>query len=341
MTALSKTKTWTKYSTFIVPGSGPTPQAGQTQANSDGRLLFYRLKTTFLAAGWTVVRSCGYYDDGGGAAWHFGTADHWPDAESVRWKEADNKFGWIVLKNTNLHAVGNGFQVLIALNHDRANTIYGTLSFACEGGYTAGSETVRPTATDEVVLLNDDLWNPDAGVMFENSAVNIWYPSDGTSFRLWWGRSITGTSLSPVWFFERLVDTPAWLDKPVIVLMIKIDLASNVFGQTIGYPGRAYFCCDDLKGLGFALSLEASNAGALINHAACKVPDMGGRWPVFPISAVSTSLLARGYLGRLTDLWAVPSTLAFGDYMPSTGGKEYVVINTLLMPNDGTTIQYP
>jgi hypothetical protein len=339
MAAPVKTKTWTKYSTYIVAGSGPTPQVGQTQANSDSRLAFYRLKTTFLAAGWTIVSSCGYYDAGGGAAWNYGAADHWPDAASVRWKEVGDKFGWIVLKNTNLHAVGNGFQVLIALTNDRNYTAVGTLAFSCEGGFSDGTELVRPTAVDEALIYNNTSWTGASNGDFSATAINIWYPSDGTSFRVWWGKTpLTSTHVNPMWFFEKLVDTPDWLDKPVIAGATYVQTESTMYataGTNLKFSAVGY------NGQSVGLTTESNQSGVLVNHAAVQQVDMGGRWPVFPISAVSTSILARGYLGRISDLWAVPEAIAIGDYMPSTGEKDFVVMPNILMPNDGTLIQLP
>jgi len=343
MAAPVRTKTWTKYSTFVAAGSGPTPQAGQDQTNSDSRLVFYRLKTTFLAAGWTVVRSCGYYNAGGGAAWNYGAADHWPDAAAVRWKEADNKYGWIVLRNTNLHAGGAGFQVCIALSNDRLSTMRGTLAFSCEGGFANGSETARPTATDEVLVFDSEVWTGYVYSTFANNTLNVWYTSDGTSFRVWWGNGLANLILNvnPPWLFERLVDAPSWLDKPVVAGCMRWDMAEIFQTSPANGPRRLYFCCDEFIKCGTMLTAEANASGVLIKHTACQAPDLGGKWPVFPVSVISMSPLVNGYVGKLADMWAVPQALAFGDYMPGDGSKQFVVMHDLLLGNDGTAIMVP
>jgi len=342
MAAPSKTKTWTKYSTYVATTDGPPPQpGGQTDRQSASREVFYRLKTTFLAAGWTVVSSCGKYDDGGGEAWHYGAADHWPSAVAVRWKEPDNKYGWIVLRNTNLHAGGNGFQVCIALTGTINSTQTGTMGFSCEGGFSGGSDMARPTATDEVIVFNNELWTGYSLSSFENNAMNIWYTSDGTSFRLWWGNGISNLTLNinPPWMFERLVDAPSWMDKPVVAGYMRWDMTHlfNVSSAT----RRLYFCCEDFLKCETMITAESDNAGVLIKHVACQSPDIGGRWPVFSVSVISQSAFVNGYVGKLADLWAIPEALAFGDYMPGDGSYQFVVMNDLLLANDGTTVILP
>lgn len=338
-----RTKTWTKYSTYVATADGPPPQPSQNVSESASREVFYRLKTTFLAAGWTVVSSCGKYDDGGGEAWHYGAADHWPSAVAVRWKEADNKYGWIVLRNTNLHAVGAGFQVCIALTGTVNSTQTGTMAFSCEGGFTGGSETARPTATDEVLVFNNQQWTGYVYSSFENNALNIWYASDGTSFRVWWGNGLSNLILgiNPPWLFERLVDAPSWMDKPVVAGCMRWDMAEMFQTNPANGPRRLYFCCDEFLKCEAMLSAEANNAGVLIKHTACQAPDLGGRWPVFPVSVISLSPLVNGYVGKLADLWAVPQALAFGDYMPGDGSRQFAVMHDLLLGNDGTAVMLP
>jgi len=339
MAAPVRTKTWTKYSTYVATADGPPPQPGQDAGESASREVFYRLKATFLAAGWTVVSSCGKYDDGGGEAWHYGATDHWPNAVAVRWKEADNKFGWIVLRNTNLHAGGAGFQVCIALTGTVNSTQTGTMAFSCEGGFTGGSETARPTATDEVVVFNNEQLTGYSLASFENNAMNIWYTSDGTSFRLWWGKGLANMTLdiNPPWLFERLVDAPSWMDKPVVAGSTRWE-AMDLFADS---SRRFYFCCDEFIKCDVLLSAEANASGILSRQAQFQVPDPGGRWPVFPVSVISRSPLVNGYVGKLADMWVVPTALAFGDYMPGDGSKKFVVMNDLLLGNDGTAVMLP
>lgn len=344
MSAPTKEKTWTKYSTFVTSGTGPTPQSGQSQDNSDGRLVFYLLKSQFLAAGWEVVSSCGYYS----SAWHVGEDDHWIDAASVRWKEADNKFGWIVLKNTLLHSGGEGFQICIALtalasSGYSSNTI--TLAFACEGGFTGGSTTARPTATDEVVIFNNEVATGYVYSTFTDNALNIWYSSDGEAFRLWWGNGISNLILdvNPPWIFEKIQNAPIWLDKPVMAGVMRWDAEGSFLKDGGSYtPKRFYFCCDEFTKCPLMFSAEGTHSGGVLSkQTSCQLADLGGNWPVFPISVVSVSPLVNGCLGTVADMWLVPTALAFGDYMPGDGSKEFVVMHDLLLANDGTSVIIP
>lgn len=346
------TKTWTKYSAWIQDGDGPPPQSGQTSDRSAARLIMYIIKTQMLAAGWTVVSSCGYYDSGGGESWHYGASDHWPDAASVRWKEADNKFGWIVLKNTILHNEGNGFQVCFSLDRDRAQTYYMTMALSWEGGFSGGDEFNRPIATDEVVVYNNEAWYSTAAAGFSQCplALNIWYTNDGECFRAWGaGQIITDQgaemykSMHP-FMFERLCDPPDWLGAPVVAGIMRwrrqsmMDTSSalsssnarRMFFYQEGIVQFAMMSCEGIYGI-----------GPLTDHAACQMADLGGHWPVFPITAFSESPMVPGRLGELFDFWAVPTIMASGDYMPGDGSKQMVIIQGILQGNDGTFVITP
>lgn len=353
MTAPTRSKTWTKYSAWIQDGDGPTPQAGQSSDRSAARLIMYLIKTQMLAAGWTVVRSCGYYDDGGGAAWHFGEADHWPDAASVRWKEADNKFGWIVLKNTNLHAVGNGFQVMFALDAAVTLTYRMTMHTSIEAGFTGGSETVYPTATDAVVIYDDatDAWYSTVSAGYPQCplALNIWYSSDGQSFRAWGSTGFATyvpsedqMSLHPL-MFERLVDAPAWMDKPVVAGSMRWRTA-HIFTpiNNATYQRNLFFGHESVRKCAVMMSAEAvQGTGVLVNHSASQVADPGGKWVAYPMNVISLNQMVPGFIGRFADFWAVAEALPSGDYFPGDGSRELVVVQGVLQGNDGTVVVLP
>lgn len=348
MTEPTRTKTWTKYSAWIQTSDAPTPQTGQDADRSAARLILYLIKTQMLAAGWTVVRSCGYY----GGAWNHGAADHWPTADSVRWKEADNKFGWIVLKNTNLHADGNGFQVMFALDADRTLTYRMTMHTSIEGGFTGGSETAYPTATDAIVIYDDasDAWFSTTGGGFPQCplALNIWYSSDGQSFRVWGATQIVLNQTNEILYslhpmmFERLVNAPSWLDKPVLAGVMRWRRASMATpGSTASYERRLYFGCEGVVKCAVLMVAEGINNGLLINHAASQIPDMGGRWAVYPVSVISMNGMVPGVVGTLADFWMVPDALVTGDYFPGDGSRELAVIQNVLQGNDGTAVSIP
>jgi hypothetical protein len=309
----------------------------------------FMIKTQMLAAGWTVVSSCGYYS----GAWNYGAADHWPTADSVRWKEADNKFGWLVMKNTNLHAGGNGFQVMFALDKTATLTYYMTMKTSIEGGFSGGNETTAPDATDSVMVLNSavDTWYTTVGVgqLQCPVALNIWYSSDGQSFRIW-GAGVISTNppteeqraIHPM-MFERLVDAPAWMDKPVVSGILhwrKADMFT--WANTAYSQRRLYFSQGSIHKCAVMMTAEAiGTTGVLVTHTASQSADPNGNWTVYPASVFSVNGMVPGYIGKFADFWAVPDALATGDYFPGDGSREMVVIQGVLQGNDGTAVSLP
>jgi hypothetical protein len=66
--------------------------------------------------------------------------------------------------------------------------------------------------------------------------------------------------------------------------------------------------------------------------------DAGGNWVCPPVSLASEDASFTMYLDRFSDLWACPDNLANGDYVPSGGGRDYVVFGNILLPNDGSVV---
>ena len=144
--------------------------------------VWLQIKNTligFASNPWVVWGSC----DGAG---NFSTTedgqDYWQnDPANLRHAQAGSPHSWMVLKNT-----ANGMQVCLDIVHggstayNMGSIVVSWVGFATAGG-TAGSNTNRPTAVDEVVFVSAAACFPNANVGYMNHYL---HSTDGEETRI-------------------------------------------------------------------------------------------------------------------------------------------------------------
>lgn len=305
-------------------------------------------KEALVASGWTVVGSCGY----NGSIWVAGMdgIDRWTSADAVTGRTGDfvppydGTYSWIVLRNLAMSSVGGGYQILISPEMYDANNNWPIYIRESYGGfYTGGSTEAKPTASDEVPLL--DSYPSDAGGVVNRvltvsgnytRGVTVLTSTDGQCTRNLFS-SAAGTVLLVV-SFERVQDARTWWDKPVIAGVSRptyVDLNTAQFGSnvkmmlragsTLGIP--AYFSAD-----GFG------TAGVAGKQTFLAGPDPNGNWMCSPVGLIGTAGGTMGYVGRLADAYWVHENMANGDYYPDDGTMKWVVFGDLMHASDGTAV---
>jgi hypothetical protein len=268
------------------------------------------------------------------------SVDRWTTADSVTGKYGapyDGYFSWIVLEQAAMST--GGYQILLSPEMYDANNNWPIYIRESYGGlYTGGSSTAKPTAVDEVPLLESSpsLNNQVLTVLGNYTrGVTVLASTDGLCTRNLFS-SAAGTVLF-VMSFERVQDARAWWDKPVLSGGCRPTYAdwnglalSNVKlltrgGNTIGIP--TYLSAD-----GFG------TAGAAGKQAFLAGPDPNGNWMCSPVGVVGTSGGAMGYVGRMADAYWVHENMANGDYYPDDGTMKWVVFGDIMHAGDGTAI---
>ncbi len=134
---VSKDKTWLIASTTIAP-------LGSTDLTK--QRVLYQLKVEYVAAGWAVEGSSD------AAAAGMDDVDRWLDEGDVTWADP-GAHSWIVLSKDGEHMCIDCFDT-----NAPASASYATDIDVCwsRAGFTGGSTTVRPVATDEACLSQMD-----------------------------------------------------------------------------------------------------------------------------------------------------------------------------------------
>jgi hypothetical protein len=121
--------------------------AAQGSAIATSRALLFAIKQGFISFGvnpWAVRYSCngttaGTVNDG---------VDRWVTDADLVWSTGTSAKSWTVLRNAD------GFEVMIECRSGGATGRNLCVAVSASAHFTGGSTTVRPTATDEMVLID-------------------------------------------------------------------------------------------------------------------------------------------------------------------------------------------
>jgi len=310
---------------------------GVLTAADTSKELGYLLKESLLygtdglkggPAAWSVAGS----GDGVDPASGMDAVDRWTNRTKV--VMAAGNHSWIVVKQPALGSAPGYLQVCIDFN----SATNGTLSvvFSRAAGFTGGSISARPTATDQVVIAEATaLWPTTAAV--GSCGINCLKSTDGKVTRLM--RSVDGIfSTSRVyWFMEQLNQVETYWPSDCVVGVCAMSISglagsSHIFTQQ-GSSHAGRMSCDGTYN--YQLSNALSVSGMLR-------PDYGGAWPVYPCGFYVDTGLFKGKIGDFFDLWAAPETLPNYEYLAGSGGDfEFVNVGGIVQPWVGTTLIVP
>jgi len=264
-------------------------------------------------------------------------------ADCVR-DSAGNAHSWIVLKQP---AINGNTSICIDLNHLTVSKL--TLYFSAAAGFTGGSVTSRPTATDEVRLLDRaawcGTWTGTAGFPFR---AHVMQSTDGQCTRL-----ITASDnvFRGMWLIDRPASPVAGWSSPAIATAVASNYGDiygdnytvgpfhyeNWFGGTVRMAARG-----PLGDMPFKLTAESP----------CQYP---AKWPypvepeiyieptaelgIAPIGLFhDVTVGQRGRHGHLFDLWVTSGLPAAGDTYPGDGSHRLIIVGNFALPWNGTNI---
>jgi hypothetical protein len=278
---------------------------------------------------WTVVSS----SDAATA----GVGDKWLDAGDLIWR-ADTGgaiFSWIVLRQAAISAT---FEVMIGCEQDNTSDDgKRIIVYVSQAGFTGGTTTTRPTATDERRLRSHtEYWGSGQVNTAYDSQTHVWMSDDGECTRI--VIYIQGT-VTGYWCFEKPANpVPEWTTPYFACVLGTSNITVDQTTYASFYDSAnilSYFAGDAvsmyMSGEGFASAAAGeylTNAGQLTNN-----------WSAGSMGLISTTSPFRGRNGEVFDLrWGFKSTAGEVRYFPADGSKTFVQISDFILPWDGTTL---
>lgn len=274
---------------------------------------------------WTVVGSSN------GVTAGLDGVDRWNSDSDLLSAGGSSAHSWIVLKQTG---ISSNFQFLIERN---SNNVYEQVLYVSENaGFTGGTTTARPTATDEQSLMvNPTAFWRNADVQYQ---IHVWQSTDGACTRI--VACASGVS-SQLLILEKPVDAVTGWTRPWYAYAVG-STVNVLVGTTLG--GNGYV----LKGRGSGAMTLAYVTEALISSASplYSMTDIGtvqnsfsSEWPMFPIGLISITALNKGRHANVPDMWMKPTTLATGDTFPNdAANRQFVALGDFIFPWTGTSV---
>lgn len=330
MTAPVKTKTWTHTNVSVAIGSGPPDQSvsgcGLSAWAADVRQLIWEIKNFLVTApaAWTVVSSCGH----NGSNFVADDTDNWGAASNV-WSIYLGEYSWIVLKQTSISAVDQGFQILLVVDGAGTGCTPNSIEvwISSSSGFTGGTTSSRPTAADGIKIF-DSAFMPIGDTTRGFSGFKS---SDGECTRLytsWGGGNVR------LWMFDR-AGTPRHADWTVPFLAIVDAIPTYAILHDAANVSTTW---DGRGGLGIYLTTEGQGGGALgrwTNRG--DIPNYFGEYICtrIGVAAINSIYVSKAaFLGWVSDLWFTSDDLADGDYFPGDSSQQFAVFGDLLQPNE-------
>ena len=316
MTLPTNEKTWT----FDVNNAGGVSSGGFL---IDHQLTLYAIKTAMVALGWTVVASSDSTAPG------TGLGDNWSASDKLIWNNPGSAHSWMVFQQAGIDA---NFQVCLDCASNAA--YYLTVGISPGGYNNDGTNTNRPTAADEYVVMSAAAWGvPSASF---NSKVHVMVSDDGECTRI---LVCTNNGTTGLMFFDKPKNpVTGWATPWVSVAQGTINVGQeqatyNNFSDNAkvqGDPGGG-LCSMYLTSEGY---LAASGGEYLVFP-----DDQTGEWPMFPAGLICTTVGNRGRKGAMFDLWWGSTFQSTGDTYPAAGTYLYAQFGDLILPWDGSLPQ--
>lgn len=247
--------------------------------------------------------------------------NRWDSITDLVWANNGVAHSWVVL---TLYGTS---QMLISLEGAAVNGNTITLVISPNAGFTGGTTTARPTATDERALINNTTWT---GLSSDGSVkVHLIKSTDGQCWRFLFGN---GNQVSTAIILDKAVQfaSPDWVNS-LVGFAIGTVMGSNVLTNS-NLNNTASF-------LGFGDSAMAmflagpAYAGAQANVTQNSANDLSGNWPFFGQELIANTASNRGDHGYLNDVWYGSTATASGSTTPTTGTQhQFIQIGSLIFP---------
>lgn len=234
---------------------------------------------------------------------------------------------WIVLQQAG---IASNFQICLDMNN--TNAMYGSMIVSPSAGFTGGSTTARPTATDENVYISSAPWI-NASLTDIALRWTVMQSDDGECTRI---VVCGGGSVQML----AIIDKPAnavtgWTNPSVWSWFASTPTIYSQYFTTYNFRGRVGSTLGSFVALqeGWNNSLASQDAtwGNIAN-------EVSSEWPMLPLGMACNTAGVRGRHGSFYDLWAGSASVATGDTYPGDGSNQFAQFGCIILPWNGGAV---
>lgn len=250
--------------------------------------------------------------------------NRWDSVTDLVWAITGTAHSWIVLK---FPGISSSCELLIACENTAATGQFLNILFSPISGFTGGSTTARPTAPDEIIVVNATTWG---GVNTTDANVKLHFlkSSDGECWRFF---CANGGQVNTSFFIEKPVAFSTNWTSPSVCYWVGSSAAISTLTNSFLNTSSLFFG----KGSGsMQMSLSIPHyAGNYANVLTTTANDISGNWPFIPTQLWSNTVGNKGCHGYLNDAWLGSTTTTTGSTSPTTGTQhQFVQLGSLIVP---------
>lgn len=322
------TKTWqyTVNQTTGVPASAIDVNRTWIRTVKDALIAF-------ASTPWTMRYSCNSVTAGAAGD----GVDRITTNANLVWASAGSAHSWIVLRQTG---IATNFELLLSCENAHANGTTLMIVVSPAAGFTGGTTTARPTATDEVVLNA-------AAVAWAAAAVTAlrWHLQQSTDGQCTRIITCAAGSIQSALILEKPAQPTTGWTNPSLSYAVGTAPGNPLAAATLGAVGGAFGAK-----IGATTALLSMSAEGLITSiAATSFPtntnwgnianEVSGEWPMLPVGAICVTATVRGRHGVFQDLWTGSGGANTGDTYPSGASNQFAQFDNIIIPWDGSAVQ--
>lgn len=252
-------------------------------------------------------------------------SDKWVAATNLVWATPPTAHSWIVLKQVGIGA----YELLFSCENVTPSNL---LIYVSLVGFTGGTTIARPTATDELPLLNPAgaAWG-GVNAAGTASTLHVMNSTDGKSSRI----IVCRNGFAPVTAMFEAPDEPAtnfalpnyqvWLGDATAAPAV----SQAVYG-TLSNAANSF--ARDTANFAAFLTEEADVLHGILGASQVVANDMGACFPLYPVGFYSLTPNARGRDGAVADFWFCSTALVDSDTFPAAGTRNFVVVGDTVFP---------
>jgi hypothetical protein len=310
--------------------------------SNDAKTTLLAIKNKLIGFGtlpWTVLGS----SDSVTAA--LDATDRWTTISNIVFASAGSH-SWIVLKQAGLLT---NFQLLISCNTSESHAGRLLTYLSPNAGFTGGSTTTRPTATDEVQMSTgsgNGLGGAFAGYGQFRRLLHVMQSTDGQCTRI----VVHGDNGKAVgwWILDKLKSPVTGLTYPAVGLVLsQVGAPAQVNAMQYEYvnesnyvacrtPGGAAKTMISEEGRGYK-DISSLQQTDLLGQFFTFPGDTNGKWPIAPVAAFNLDGGgSRGRLGTFFDMWGGSTAVGEGYSYPADGSFQYAQFGNFIFPWNGT-----
>lgn len=336
-----KAKIWQYNLNVVTANTGAAATFNQ-------RVVFYikQALVAFASFPWVVEYSCnsvtaGTAGDG---------VDRWVTEANVIRSVSTGATGvrsWIVLKQAG---IASNFQMLISVAPQGAaagstNAFVCSIYVSASAGFTGGTTTARPTATDETIVFEANNMGGSNVSLVAPTILNAMQSTDGQLTRIvMFSQNVPWMVLA----LDKPANTPAsgWA-VPFVAVPLVNDTAGVLF--PVNYTNQAYWSTPatavvrtrigvapatrrlvlTAEGTTSVQGVSDTNYGHVAN-------ELTGEWPFWPLGVACIEAPSRGRHATMVDMWAGSAAVPTGDTYDASS-KDFIQVGPLILPWDGAT----